>query len=442
MANSEHVVKLRQNVSAWNIWRKSNPAIEIDLSQADLYAASLNGAHLNGANLIGAQLINATLEKADLNAAKLTGALLRGTDLGGADLRAATLDGANLTGAKLHGANMEGASLAETILNGASLSGVDLRRATLSKANLRWADLSWANLTEANLCEANLTSASLQQARLDRATATGIRLWETQRGRWSIKGIICERAFWDEMGTKPDHYATGEFERLYSDTTRFELLYPGGISTFELNTLPALLHHLTSKFPHSGIRLKSMEETGGGAKICISVDETNHATVHDIRTEATRSQSAQLALRDDEITRLKIQKQLLLEEVFPRMLAAAPQLHFAGDATNVAIAMGGSTVTAHQTSNDTKALLALLAQIKTHTAELPRPQQTQLEDATQSIEHELSKPEPKRSVIASGLEVIKEVAMKVVASGAEKAIEDHWHPWLSQLTVLMHHWTP
>jgi hypothetical protein len=195
------------------------------------------------------------------------------------------------------------------------------------------------------------------------------------------------------------------------------------------------------KYPGVGIRLKSMEEAGGGAKISISVDDTDSTTLEDIRTEATRSQSAQIALRNDEITRLKIQKQLLLDEVFPRMLAAAPQFHFADRATNVAIAIGGSSATAHQTHNDTQAILALLDEINSHRVEIPLTlaQNAKLEEAIDSVRNELSKPEPKFSLISSGLKVVKEIATKVVESSAEKAITEHWHEWLTQLTTLMHH---
>jgi uncharacterized protein YjbI with pentapeptide repeats len=486
MANPQHLVKIREGVQAWNKWRDENPRVEIDLCGAELNEANLGDANLSSANLTKAKLNKARFFRASLTGANLSGANLQGAILHQADMCIATLHKADLREADLSQADLSHTNLAKANLSKASLirttlTGADLRRANLSDATLIYSDLCgaklnsstlintnlgsadlmaanlsdavlmdaslvatslvFANLTRANLCRANLSSACLQEADLHKATLTDACLWEIQRARWSITEIICERAYWDPAGEIIEHYAPGEFERLYSDTTRIELLYPGGISTFELNTLPALLHHLASKYPNAGIRLKSMEETSGGAKISLTIEDTNPETIDEIRAEATRSQSAQLALRDDEIARLKIQKQLLLEEVFPRMLAAAPQLHFAGEATNVAIAIGNSTVTAHQTSNDTKALLALLDQIKAHTAELPRPQQTQLEAATQSIEHELSKPEPKRSVIASGLKAIKEIAMKVVTSEAEKALEEHWHPWLSQLTSLIHHWT-
>jgi uncharacterized protein YjbI with pentapeptide repeats len=462
MADSEQLAKLKEGVKAWNSWREKNPEIPIDLTQANLRdkdlslinlseanlnQAKFNEAKLRGADLRGALLNQASFMMADLIEANLSEATLISTNLNGATLVGADLINANLTEANLRGASLGGADLNRSDLSGANLTGANLNGAILWRAYLRDADLTSANLwaadlTHTNLRDVSLRSANLQTAKLDQATLTGAKLWETQRARWSIKGTFCEYAYWDEAGEKPDHYAAGEFERLYSHQTRIELLYPGGMTTFELNTLPALLHHLTSNFPNSGIRLNSMQEAGGGAKISITVQDPNPETIDDIRAEATRSQSAQIALRDDEITRLKIQKQLLLDEVFPRMLAAAPQFHFADRATNVAIAVGGSSITAHQAHNDTKAILAVLDRINSHREELAftLAEQTRLEAAIESVRHELSKPEPKSSLVSSGLKIIKETATKALESAAEKAITEHWHEWLIQLTTLMHHY--
>ena len=460
MPNPEHLAKLRQHVAAWNSWREENPTVRIDLAQANLKSANLRDFNLSGVNLNQAKLTEADISGANLSHAILNGALLdkavltaadlseahlakanlREAELEDTDLTAADLTDADLRDATLRIANLNRANLTNAKLSGTNLLGADLQEACLRNARLIGTNLYNADLTGAILHNANLNSANLQGARLDNATLTGAKLWQTQIARWSIKGILCEFAYWDEAGEKPDHYDPGEFERLYSHQTRIELLYPGGMTTFELNTLPALLHHLTLKYPNSGIRLKSMEEAGGGAKISISVLDTTSETVDEIREEATRSQSAQIALRDNEIERLRIQKQLLLDEIFPRMLAAAPQVHFAGDATNVAIALGGSTVTAHQTHNDTKAILALLDQISSHRPELglTPAQQTDLEEAWESVRNELAKPEPKPSKVSAGLKIIKEIATKVVESAAEKAITDNWDVWLSHLTTLMH----
>ena len=61
MANDEHVALLKQDVDAWNAWRKANPHICPDLA-----GANLSGADLSGANLSGANLSEAGLSEADL----------------------------------------------------------------------------------------------------------------------------------------------------------------------------------------------------------------------------------------------------------------------------------------------------------------------------------------------------------------------------------------
>jgi hypothetical protein len=42
MANDEHVALLKKGVDAWNEWRKENPEIQPDLSDANLRLAVRN----------------------------------------------------------------------------------------------------------------------------------------------------------------------------------------------------------------------------------------------------------------------------------------------------------------------------------------------------------------------------------------------------------------
>ena len=44
MANPEHLAKLKEGVEAWNKWRKDNPKIKRDLTEANLGAANFTGA--------------------------------------------------------------------------------------------------------------------------------------------------------------------------------------------------------------------------------------------------------------------------------------------------------------------------------------------------------------------------------------------------------------
>ena len=128
MANQEQVKLLKKSAKAWNKWRKKNPQIEIDLSEA-----LLNGANLHEANLNGACL----------NEALLSGAILTGANLSRANLRESWLNGADLSEALLSGANFD--------------------RAELIGANLRKADLSKANLSEAILGNTIFVQIDLSQ---------------------------------------------------------------------------------------------------------------------------------------------------------------------------------------------------------------------------------------------------------------------------------------
>jgi hypothetical protein len=116
MADKEQVVLLKQGWRGWNEWRRKNPGIRPDLTQADLTGADLSGAHLTQADLTGADLSVTRLIQAHLIQADLTGA-----DLNTADLSMAHLIQADLTGANLSGAHLIWAHLMEADLSGAHL---------------------------------------------------------------------------------------------------------------------------------------------------------------------------------------------------------------------------------------------------------------------------------------------------------------------------------
>jgi uncharacterized protein YjbI with pentapeptide repeats len=451
-----------------------------DLTWAALEGASLEGAALNGAKLVearlaGALLKRATLWEADLNRAHLEGVDLENAYLSRAIFCDATLTGANLAEANLAGANLRDADLTDAQLNGANLTGADLIRAdlvqsNLSNANLRnanlaeasiflgnlsnavlaMAELHHANLKGANLSAADLRSANLQRANFDGANLTNARLWETQRAGWSIKGILCERAFWDEDAKEPTVYAPGEFERFYSDQTCIELFYQGGVSTFELNTLPALLHHLASLHPDSNIRLKSIEETGGGARISISVGDASAESTEKIKSDAMQVYQAQLALRDKETERLQIERdyieRLLIGRLIPAVLTAgAPHNVFNAPVTGVVIASGESKGDFHQTINDNSALLALLEKMMDRRADLnlPAADAREFETELQSTTAELQKPNPDKSIVSRGVRLIQTFAQEAFKAAAgklgEQAASADWQAWAHQLGRFISH---
>jgi uncharacterized protein YjbI with pentapeptide repeats len=133
MPNDEHIVLLKQGVTAWNAWRDKSPEVHVDLSGADLSKANLSKADLSNANLSGADFDQAHLFEANLGGSDLRKANLAGTnlgmanfskaDLGGALFYCADLWGANFSGANLSGGQLIAARLVETDLTSADLTG-------------------------------------------------------------------------------------------------------------------------------------------------------------------------------------------------------------------------------------------------------------------------------------------------------------------------------
>jgi len=460
-----------------------------DLTRANLERAKLTGAQLNYADMSNARLIRADLSRVDLARAKLVGASLRGAKLTGAKLALADFAEADFMGADLTRADLEGAVFVETILEGATLcraklqgatlvginlrgcdlSEADLRQATLVKAtleganfqaaqltnanlgaaDLRGADFGRANLSKANLTKANLSKADLrvvnaQFATLDGANLTDARLWETLRAGWSIKGVICERAFWDKEGVEATVYAPGEFEKLYSEGQLIELIYADGMTRFELDTLPALIHQLEKLHQGARLRLKSVEEAAGGAKVSVVVEDVDEAGLWTLQNDARELQAAQLELRDERKLRerLAIQNALLLDEVFPRILVALPPRQI------VATASGGSTivvesshvhVTSHQTVNDLEAIKSLVDKISVQRTELglPGTQIARLEEGIQSVREELKAAQPKTSVLREALNSVRNVLEGAVGSTIAAAGREHWTHIVVTLSQLL-----
>lgn len=123
MANEEHVRILKQGVEAWNHWRKGNPGILPDLSEATLGELIMaDGELLSGEPLKIAQY--------------------RGIDLCGIDLHGADLRGANLSRMDLQNADLAEAFVSETDFTGANLAGTDFTGAMFARTKLIDVDLS------------------------------------------------------------------------------------------------------------------------------------------------------------------------------------------------------------------------------------------------------------------------------------------------------------
>ena len=477
MANPKHLKKLLQDVHAWNQWRKENKAINIDLSDAELEGVDLHGADLSYANLEGSNLEDAVLEDCNFfhtnlhssilintkltNAcfvwARLINADLSQADLTLSDLSASNMEDAVLEGAILNKALLEVADMESCVFSNANLDGASLARSNLVNASFNSASLRNTNLqaikttdgnstidfSEADLTGADLRSAILQEAIFDGANLTNTKLWESQRAGWSIRNVICERAYWDEDAQTPTTYAVGEFERLHSRQTVIELFYENGISHFELNTLPALLHRLSSRHPDLQINLQTIETTGGGTKVTISLGHADEMTRYKIEEDAAQILRAQLALRHDEVRRLQFERDFFrgqFDKINNALLAAAaPQIHFHAPVHTAALPSGNASVEIHQTFNDSTELIRLIDKLLTRKTELTAPQSAEIEAA----KAELQKPEPDKSLLTRTLGFLKTLPKEAVLKGAgklgEKAAETDWTNLLRQLGEFIHH---
>lgn len=354
----------------------------------------------------------------------------------------------NLTQAKLRGFKMVGANLNAVDLSGAILANADLSHANLAHSDLRRANLGYADIVKAELGGADLRSANLQHANLDGSSASDIKLWETQRAGWSIRDIHCEGALWDEEAKQLTTYSAGEFEKLHSAQTSIELFYEDGLRTFELNTLPALMHHLASLHPGTNIRLRSIEEVSGGSKLFIAVDGGESTQTEKIIADTIQVYQAQIALRDKDNQRLAIQKDYIesffLGKLIPAMLTAAtPQNVFEGPVTGVVIAGRESKVDFHQTVNENSALLPLLEKLMSRYADLDLSGsdaakfQSELQTATTEIE----KKAPDKSILSKSVNLLQKLATEAITKAAgklgESAVTD-WQTWLHQLGQFVH----
>jgi Pentapeptide repeats (8 copies) len=244
------------------------------------------------------------------------------------------LQGAHLQGASLRGAHLQGANLATAHLQGARLEGAVLENAHLEVAELQGAHLQGAYLEFAVLENADLRGADLRGTRLirailDGAILTDACLWETQRARWSIQGVVCEVVYWNEDRAERTTYAPGEFERLYADKIKIILHYKGGINPIEIATLPALIQQIEGKYPGCVLRLCSIEEASSGATVTLVVDDRGEIDPAEIGTMKAELEEAGRRLISVERRALQAEAQqrqveytlrYLSHEVFPKLV--------------------------------------------------------------------------------------------------------------------------
>jgi uncharacterized protein YjbI with pentapeptide repeats len=199
----------------------------------------------------------------------------------------------DLSGADLSEEDLRGANFDKAVLCGANLRRADLRNARLSEADLRNAYLRGANLREANLSKANLSLANLTDANLNEAKLDLAKLWGAQTSGWSIKGVICEWAYWDREAKRQTRYALGEFERLHAEKPTITMCYEGGIAPIEMITLPDITAKLESRHPDCVLRLKSIIEGLDHATVEIAVDKSGDVDLKQLKLDWKRMQVSQ-----------------------------------------------------------------------------------------------------------------------------------------------------
>ena len=229
MANNEHLSILKNGIGSWNKWRSEHEDAVPDLSEAILTEIDLSLGDFRGANFDKAVLGNANLK--------------------GADLRSA-----------------------------------NLREADLGIANLREADLRDANLVKSNLSLANLTYAILDNANLNLA-----KLWGAQISGWSIRGVICEWAYWDKEARRLTKYKEGEFEKRHAERPIVAMHYNGGITPIEIITLPETITKLEMRHPGCVLRLRSIIQ----GTVEMEVDLSGDVDLEQLRQDWKRMQDSQ-----------------------------------------------------------------------------------------------------------------------------------------------------
>lgn len=406
-----------------------------NLKEADLSGASLFRINLNGANLSIANLSGTNFEEADLSGADLSGTNFEGADLSGADLEDANLEGANLEGGSLSKANLSGVNLKEANLKDANLSKANLDRANLRGLDLKEFDMTKQHLSEANLTNTDLRKISLISAVLDGANLTGAMLWETQRSGWSIKGVICEYAYFDRDGVEKIDFKPGEFERLYSEQTKIVLHYADGMTQFEVTTLPALIQFIESRHPGSSLRLRTIGEDAGGASVTVAVDELGDVELSVLREdfEKYKEQIRQEVQRDTqmEVMVLKGQVSLLTGIIEKKM----------GDTFNIQQVTGvvkaeSSTVKQTISTNDLSAVSKLISDIFTARPEieklLPAQKVGEFNAAFEIMQEQASAPHKNWEKVKQAAQSIKNVLMST------GDLAGKWIPIVEKLSEAVH----
>jgi hypothetical protein len=185
--------------------------------------------------------------------------------------------------------DFRGANFDKAVLGNANLRGADLRSANFREADLGIANLREADLRDANLVKTNLILANLTYAVLDNANLNLVKLWGAQISGWSIRGVICEWAYWDKEAVRLTKYGLGEFEKHHSEKPVVAMHYDGGITPIEIITLPDTITKLESRHPGCALRLRSIIQ----GTVEMEVDLSGEVDLERLRQDWKRMQDSQ-----------------------------------------------------------------------------------------------------------------------------------------------------
>lgn len=261
-------------------------------------------------------------------------------------------------------------------------------------------------------------------AQLDGATLSNAKLWGTLRDGWSIKGVICKRAYWDREGKVPTEYAPGEFERVFAEKPRIVLKYANGLQPIDLAMLPLVIERLQAQHPGCKLHVRSIQDEGSAATVTITVDDTANRAPVDFRAEVeelrTQLKSFQTCLLEETDLRRRAEAKL---EVYQQDFLPLLQGAIMGGSKQITIGtMTGGHVTAADTvtNNDLAAIAELIKEVQDNAAAIEAragaAQVAELQRLLDQLRAQAAAAKPDRALIAETRRSIRNIAEGSVGS--------------------------
>jgi uncharacterized protein YjbI with pentapeptide repeats len=196
MANPDHVALVQRGVDVWNEWRRANPSLTPDLSDAELPGLKLAGINFEGATLERANFSECFLREVNLRGARCASAVFREASLvygfgEDADFTGAVLEQAWLVGGRwqrakfarvgaiginLQQAGLQSADFTEFFTHGGSFTIADATGADFSKSYVAWCGMYDARFTGANFAGGDFEGSDFHNSDLSGARMTGVNL--------------------------------------------------------------------------------------------------------------------------------------------------------------------------------------------------------------------------------------------------------------------------